>query len=118
MLVYEFILVDTDSLEISYIQDNNTFKRAFSKCKILKVTSLRGGTKICILIKKISQSFSPPYFKYHDYKIAWFNTFCYCSSDRAWFFHFRKDCQKQIPIWFQEWFSIFDPTQEIFVSQV
>ena len=36
---YEFILVDTESLQISHIKNNEGTNIAYSKCKILKIIS-------------------------------------------------------------------------------
>lgn len=65
-----------------------------------------------------SQPFTPHQYNYHDYTSAWHKVFYIRNFDRSWFFHFHHNIQKDFPLWFQEWFDIFGPVQEIFPDPV
>ena len=49
---YEFILVDTNYVQISHIQNQEGTDIAYSKCKILKVIFEKEGATIPLLIKQ------------------------------------------------------------------
>lgn len=68
--------------------------------------------------KNFSQPFTRPMYNYHDYILAWFNTFYFRNFDYSWFFHFHCDIQKKFPIWFHEWSNIFGPFPNILPDQV
>ena len=84
---YEFILVDTESVQISHIRNPEGTDIAYSKCKIQKVLNEKEWDQNIFTHKKFSQNFDPQTFDYYDYKNAWFHTFCVRPSTHSWFFN-------------------------------
>ena len=102
---YEFILVDSDFVEITHIPNESSTKICYSKCKICKV---------------ISQNFRPKYCDYYDYMDAWYFTFFFRPFDHSWFFHWGDEIKNQtdFPNWFQEWWLFFGAIKDIFCPQI
>lgn len=116
---YEFILVDTDSIEITHNPDRNDSNRiAFSKCEIKKVLRPQDWRTGIYQKRPFSQSFIPQEFSYKDYQKAWFHTFCLTHTTHSWFFIFDKTCPKRFPKWFQQWFNFFGLNEKIFPLSV
>ena len=68
---YEFILVDTDSVEITHNIDRNNHQRiALSKCQILRVMSITDWNKKPSTCKVFCQPFHPMNFNYINYMNA------------------------------------------------
>ena len=76
---YEFILIDTESIQVSHVKNPEGTDIAYSKCKILKIISKNNWEKSPFTHKIFSQNFVPQTFDYLDYKNAWFNTF-FCQT--------------------------------------
>ena len=72
---YEFILVDTESIQVSHVRNPEGTNIAYSKCKISKIISKNNWDQSPFTHKSFSQNFVPQTFDYLDYKNAWFNTF-------------------------------------------
>lgn len=111
---YEFILVDSGSVEITHTRDtqNNQYI-TMSKCRILKVLTLKDWNKATEL-KNFSIPFFPKGYSYHDYKEAWFKTFYLRPFTHSWFIHFTKHCNNDFPIWFYNWWNFFGSSPQIF----
>ena len=84
---YEFILVDTESVEISHIQNESSIEICYSKCKIFKVLTHKSWGQSLDTHKTFSKNFKPKSYDYHDYIDTWFYTFFYHPFDHSWFFH-------------------------------
>ena len=84
---YEFILVDTEFVQISHIKNPEGTDIAYSKCKILKIISEKEWEQNPFTHKCFSQNFVPQTFNYLDYKNAWFKTFFVKPSSYSWFFN-------------------------------
>ena len=102
---YEFILVDTKSVEISHIQNESSTKIYYSKCKIFKVLTHKLWGQSPDIHKTFLKNFRPKSYDYHDYIDAWFYIFFYRPFDHSWFFHWGDEIkiQNDFPNWFQEW---------------
>ena len=66
---YEFILVDTNSIQISHIKNQEGTYIAYTKCKILKVIYEKDWGQNPFTHKTLSQNFIPQTFDYFDYKV-------------------------------------------------
>ncbi|ESQ46564.1 hypothetical protein EUTSA_v10000685mg [Eutrema salsugineum] len=87
---YEFILVDTKSVEITHHTDkSNPNLKSYSTC-----------------------------FTYVDYQKAFLHTFYLRTYDNSWFLSFDFHCSKSIPGWFYEWWHWFRPCEEIYQTQI
>ena len=115
---YEFILVDTESVQISHISNPEGTDTAYSKCKIQKVLNEKDWDQNIFTHKKFSQNFDPQTFDYYDYKNAWFHAFCVRPSTHSWFFNWDEKIQKSFPNWFQEWWLLMGATSEIFCPEI
>ena len=87
---YEFILVDTESVQISHIKNPEGTNIAYSKCKIQKVFTEKDWDQKNFTHKRFSQNFDPQTFDFYDYKNAWFHTFCVRPSTHSWFFNWDE----------------------------
>ena len=72
---YEFILVDTESVQISHVKNPEGNDIAYSKCKILKILTEKDWDQNPFTHKRFSQNFDPQTFDFYDYKNAWYNIF-------------------------------------------
>ena len=115
---YEFILVDTESVQISHIKNPEGTDIAYSKCKIQKVFTEKDWDQKIFTHKRFSQNFDPQTFDFYDYKNAWFHTFCVRPSTHSWFFNWDEKIQNQFPNWFQEWWLLMGATSEIFCPEI
>ena len=106
---YEFILVDTDSIEISHIQNKTSIDICYSKCRICKVISQKSWDQSFDTHKMFSQIFRPKSYDYHDYIDILYYTFFFHPFDHSWFFHWGDEMKNQndFPNWFQEWGLFF-----------
>ena len=84
---YEFILVDTESVQISHIKNTESTNIAYSKCKILKFISEKDWGQNPFTHKSFSQHFVSQTFDYSDYKEAWYNKFFVKPFSHSWFFN-------------------------------
>lgn len=114
---YEFILVDTGSIEIVHHTGpkDPTFI-SYSTCKILKILSIQDLGFINLHTTKDfnTPGFHIKGFTYTDYQKAFFNTFYLRTYDHSWFFSFDFHCPKSIPGWFYEWWHWFGPCDQIY----
>ena len=95
---YEFILVDTGSVEITHNVDKNNPQRiAFSKCQILKVMIIADCNKKPFTCKAFSQPFHPMSYNHIDYMYAWYNMFYLQSYHHSWFIQFSRGCNASFP---------------------
>ena len=115
---YEFILIDTKSIQVSHVKNLEGTDIAYLKCKILKIVSEKDWEQSPFTHKRFSKNFVPQTFDYTDYKNAWFNTFFVRPSSHSWFFNWGEKTQKTFPNWFQEWWLFFGATQSIFCPEI
>ena len=115
---YEFILVDTDSIEVSHIQNQNTTNIYYSKCKIFKIIYELECGQSTITHKTFSQNFKPATYDYYDYMDAWFSIFLFRPFDHSWFFRWNNKIQIFFPNWFQEWWLYFGTIPTILYPQI
>lgn len=111
---YEFILVDSGSIELVHTPDPKDPSRiSFSKCIIKRV--FKSDEWLAPFSEKgFSKPFIPKGYNYPDYKQAWFRTFFLRPFDHSWFFTFHTDFIKHMfPIWFLEWWMDFGPVPDI-----
>ena len=114
----EFIFVDTESIQISHVNNPEGNDIAYSKCKILKILTEKDWDQNPITHKRFSQNFDPQTFDFYDYKNAWYNTFCIRPSSHSWFFNWGENLQKSFPNWFQEWWLFMGVTPNIFCPEI
>ena len=84
---YEFILVDTESVQISHVKNPEGNDIAYSKCKILKVLNEKDWDQNPFTRKRFSENFDPQTFDFYDYKNSWYHTFCIRQNSHSWFFN-------------------------------
>lgn len=115
---YEYILVDSGSVEITHYPDR--INTSYSTCKILRVCSIQDlGFIHHHTIKPFS---TPGYhikgYSYVDYQNAFFRTFYVKSYDHSWFLSFDQKCNKNIPGWFNEWWYWLGPSDQIYPPEI
>lgn len=104
---YEFVLMDTDSVEIVHRKNSPTATEiAYSKCKIRKIITLSEWGQRQWTPKTLSQTFEPQYFNYQDYIDAWTN-FLFMGRTHSWFIFFCPQCPRIFPTWFVALWSNF-----------
>ncbi|KAK2353556.1 hypothetical protein QL285_091163 [Trifolium repens] len=114
-LFYEFILVDTESIDITHTYDkNDKTKIIFSKFKILKILSPSDWKAHPSHTRSFTRRFSPQHYSYYDYMEAWSNMLYYHPFDHSWFIWFRKDFPLKFPLWFVKWFHEWGPENNIY----
>lgn len=112
---YEFILVDTRSIEITHQYDSNDPNRiTYSKFKILKVLSPKDWNTHPSITRSFSRKFTPQMYNYYDYMDAWYKMLYYEPYNHSWFIWFRKDISLNFPQWFIQWFIDVGPNTTIF----
>ena len=114
---YEFILVDTDSIEVTHHtdKDNNI---VYSKLKILKIITISEWNQPTYKPKSLSRQFTPQTYTYNDYKDAWCNMFYYKPYQHSWFIWFKRGISLKFPKWFLKWYFDFGPFPLIFPQEV
>ena len=115
---YEFILVDTESVQISHVMNPEGNDIAYSKCKILKVLNEKDWNQNIFTHKRFSEHFDPQSFDFYDYKNAWYHVFCIRPNSHSWFFNWNEKIQKTFPNWFQEWWLFMGATPNIFCPEI
>src|ERR1044072_173905 len=103
MTYYEFILIDTESVEITHSKDHLD-QIKFSKQKILKVISIEEWGQPLYQAKTFSRVHNPQIYTYYDYIDAWYNTLFYKPFQHSWFCWFKKNISLKFPSWFVKWF--------------
>lgn len=116
---YEFILVDTNSIQIHPYPDKyDSTNISHTSVKIFKVMSIQDWNQS----PSISKRFSIPLansnlqeYTYWDYQAAWYKTFYFQNkkNQHSWFFIFSKNIKRSFPIWFIDWWKYFGPTERI-----
>ena len=79
--LYEYILVDTDSVEIWYIQNKDSTKICYSKCKIFKIISKIEWEQSLSTHKMFSQNFKPSNLHLMIIMIIWMHGFVFSFFD-------------------------------------
>ena len=97
---YEFIFVDTESIQVSHVKNPEGTDIAYSKCKILKIISEKDWEQNPFTHKQFSENFVLQTFDYVDYKNVWYNTFYLRPSSHSWFLNWDKNLQKSFSDWF------------------
>nr|KYP56455.1 polyprotein [Cajanus cajan] len=116
-LFYEFILVDTDSIELTHTKDE-LGSIQFSKVKIQKILAPSDWNQPLCQGKSFSREFQPQHYTYYDYMLAWTNILYLQPKTHSWFFWFRRGISLKFPKWFLQWFQIWGPIREIFPPEV
>ncbi|RDY08891.1 hypothetical protein CR513_06826, partial [Mucuna pruriens] len=93
----EFVLVDTDYVEITHTRDNkdNINQPLFDP-------------------KPFSRMFNPTGYTYYDYMKAWSNILYINPEKHSWFVWLKRGITLKFPKWFVKWFYNFGPTPNIF----
>ncbi|TYK23161.1 Retrotransposable element Tf2 [Cucumis melo var. makuwa] len=117
---YEFILVDTVSIEITHIPDrNNPEKIVYSKLKNFRVLTSSHWPQGMYVPWKFSKPFNPQSYTYRDYMEVWYKLFWHELHNHSWFITFcKKSYKTNFPNWFKKWWSYFGLTTEIFLVEV
>ncbi|RDX96529.1 putative enzymatic polyprotein, partial [Mucuna pruriens] len=84
---YEFVLMDTDSIEILYTQDKQG-NIQFSKIKILNILFHQDWNQPLFQQKSFSCSFLPQHYTYYDYMDTWSHTWDFIKVPKMWFIDF------------------------------
>ena len=100
-IFYEFILVDTESIQILHVKNPEGSDIAYSKCKILKVLNEKDWDQHIFTHKRFSEKFDPQTFDYYDYKNAWYHTFCIRPNSHSWFFNWDVKCKNHFQTGFR-----------------
>ncbi|XP_057445578.1 uncharacterized protein LOC130737747 isoform X1 [Lotus japonicus] len=119
---YEFILVDTNSVDIKHFRDKNDNSLiTHSTLQILRVLRPTDFGPNPNTYRKFSQNFDPIDFNYWDYIKAWEFTILGLQNKNfkhSWLIYFKWTNKYSFPIWFHSWWSFFGPTTEIFPPEV
>jgi len=108
---YEFILVDTGSIEVEHqLKDDDDPKSvSYSKFTIKKIYSpftwLADHLHTPI---NLSREHKPQTYNWYDYRNAWFNFIYLRPNTHTWFVKYGPEVTKAIiPRWFYEWWNCF-----------
>lgn len=114
-IFYEFILVDTKSVEITHVPDkSNPSKIMYSKFRIKKVINPSHWNQSLYTEKTLSKPFRPQGYTYNDYINAWYNCMWFSNYHHSWFIQFCKNAHKTtFPLWFIKWWTTFGLTNDI-----
>lgn len=116
-LFYEFILVDTDSIEVTHNKDKNG-EIIYSKVKILKVLNMQEWNQPLFQSKQFSRVFTPSGYNYFDYMDAWYYFLYLRPFQHSWFVWFKKGISLRFPQWFKLWFHQVGLDFSIFPEEV
>nr|KYP51741.1 Retrotransposable element Tf2 [Cajanus cajan] len=116
-LFYEFILVDTDSIELTHSRDDQN-NIQFSKIKILRIMSPSDWDQPIHQPKSFSRQFQPQTFTYYDYITAWTHILYLQPKTHSWFIWFQRGISLKFPKWFLQWFYYWGPIRELFPNEV
>lgn len=108
---YEFILVDTDSIEVEHqLRDpRDPSSISYSKFTIKKILSpfewIADHLHTPI---NLSRDFKPQTFNWYDYQKAWYNFILFRPMNHTWFVKYGSNlANSTIPRWFYEWWSYY-----------
>jgi len=116
---YEFILVDTKSIEVSHHKaDEGNIQ--LSKIKILQVLTPQEWNQPLHNKKSFSRMFDSQQYSYYDYMDAWTNILFVNREKHSWFIWFKKGVSLKFPRWFEfiKWFVNFGPLHSIFPTKI
>nr|KYP43243.1 polyprotein [Cajanus cajan] len=116
-LFYEFILVDTESIDLFHSRDKEG-NIIYSKAKILKIITPEEWGQRIYQPKTFSRQFQPQYYTYYDYTMAWTYMLFLKPKTHSWFFWFRRGISLKFPKWFLQWFYTWGPIRELFPKEV
>ena len=111
---YEFVLIDTDSIELSHKMNVEDNKITFSQVKLLQIYSLENWPILIHHWRSFSRKFQPLHYTYFDYIDAWYNILYLRLFSNSWFFWFKRKISLNFPKWFISWFHYFGPNSQIF----
>nr|KYP34346.1 polyprotein [Cajanus cajan] len=106
-IFYEFILIDTDSIELTHTRDDQ---------KILKIITPDEWNQPLYKTNNFTRTFEPQQYSYYDYIDGWTNFLYLHPKTHSWFIWFRRGISLKFPKWFLEWFIKFG--LEIFPNEV
>lgn len=110
---YEFILVDTDSVEISHTKDKEN-NIQFSKMKVLNILSPQDWKVPLYETRSFTRRFSPQQYNYYDYMDAWSKVLLIKPGTYSWFIWFKGGISLKFPKWFVD----YGPLPSIFLEEV
>ncbi|KAK4716306.1 hypothetical protein R3W88_014644 [Solanum pinnatisectum] len=113
---YEFILVDTGSIEVEHklSHDSDPDSIAYSKFTIKRVFSPFDWIVDHLHTPvNLSREHRPQTYNWYDYKNAWFNFLYLRPTTHTWFVKYSPKFSKSvIPRWFYEWWNCFGGNQK------
>ena len=116
---YEYILIDTDSVEIEHNYHSKDSSRiSYSKIKILRVLTPKEFSTSLYTTRTFSNPSCLLSYSYLDYKKAWFNVFFIRPFNHSWFIQFHYKIPTPLPQWFFHWWSYFGFTRDILPTPV
>ena len=116
---YEYILIDTDSVEIEHNYDSkDTSRICYSKIRILRVLTPKEFSTSLYTTRTFSNPSCLLQYSYLDYKKAWFNVFFIRPFSHSWFIQFHYKMLTPLPQWFYHWWSYFGFTRDILPDPV
>ncbi|XP_027769923.1 uncharacterized protein LOC114075951 isoform X2 [Solanum pennellii] len=108
---FEFILIDTGSIEIEHelADQSDPDSIAYSKFTIKKILSPSNWLTDHLLTPiNLSKRFNPQTFNWFDYRNAWMNFLFVRPITHSWFVKYCTEASTSvIPRWFYEWWSYF-----------
>ena len=116
---YEYILIDSESVEIEHNYDSRETSRiSYSKIKILRVLTPKEFSTNLYTTRTFSNPACLLSYSYLDYKKAWFNVFFIRPFSHSWFIQFNPKIPFPLPQWFYNWWSYFGFTRDILPDPV
>lgn len=114
---FEFILIDTGSIEIEHelADQSDQDSIAYSKFTIKKILSPSNWLTDHLLTPiNLSKRFNPQTFNWFDYKNAWMNFLFVRPNTHSWFIKYCIEASTSvIPRWFYEWWSYFGGNEQV-----
>lgn len=114
---YEFILVDTGSIEIEHklSDEQKPDSITYSKFTIKRIlTPFEWQVDHLHIPINLSTEHRPQTYNWHDYKNAWFNFLYLRPTTHTWFVKYSPELAKSvIPRWFYECWNCFGGNQHV-----
>lgn len=114
---FEFILIDTGSIEIEHelADQSDPDSIAHSKFTIKKILSpFNWLTDHLLTPVNLSKRFNPQTFNWFDYRNAWMNFLFVRPITHTWFVKYCPEASTSvIPRWFYEWWSYFGGNKQV-----
>ena len=118
---FEFILIDTGSLEIEHelADKSDPESIAYSKLTIKKILSPYNWPVDHLQTPiNLSKRFNPQTYNWFDYKNAWMNFMYVSPTTHTWFIKYCPEVSASIiPRWFYEWWSLFGGNKQVMPRQ-